>query len=314
MGLNARATGLRSPNGTKMYAAQTTGRDPVEPTDIARCMNVIATFTGLRDVDAVSRDALREVGLPEGRADVAVLTGGAILAGADVMACAMRAGVARTYALVGGIGHTTAAFRDSVHRLWPAAEFPDNASEAEVFDAYLRSRHGLAADVLETHSTNSGNNVSFLFELLRARGVEPRSLFVIQDATMQRRLDAVVRLQEPQVRVVNYAAYRAEVIVREGGRDGAGHGASDAPGKTSLGQLGYATAPFGMWDIDYYLRLLMGEIPRLADAPEGYGPRGEGLIAHVEIPAEVQAAFEALAREFPDHVRKANPAFLHARE
>ena len=277
-------------------------------------MNVIAAFTGLRDVDSVSRNALREAGLPEGRADVAVLTGGAILAGADVMARAMRAGVARTYALVGGAGHTTAAFRNSVRKLWPAAEFSDDASEAEVFDAYLRSRYGLAADVLETRSTNSGNNVSFLFGLLRAHGLEPRSLLVIQDATMQRRLDAVVRLQEPQVQVVNYAAYRAEVVVREGGRDGAGHGAGGTAGEAALSRLGYAKAPHGMWDIDRYLRLLMGEIPRLADAPRGYGPRGEGLIAHVDIPAEVQAAFDALAAEFPDHVRKANPAFSRARE
>ena len=277
------------------------------PLEIARDMNVLAGFTAMRDVAEPSREALAAAGVPDGRVDVAVLTGGAILAGADVMADAMRRDVASTYALVGGAGHTTPTFRARVRELWPAATFDDDASEAEVFDAYLRSRYGLVADVLETRSTNSGNNVTFLFELLRARGIEPASVLLIQDATMQRRLDACLRFHEPQVRVVNYAAYRAEVVVRGGVRGNARGGAGHKDGL--LAQLTYADEPFGMWDIDRYLTLLMGEVPRLTDGPGGYGPRGAGLIAHVDIPEGVREAFEKLRDTFPEHVRAANPAF-----
>ncbi|WP_307739035.1 ElyC/SanA/YdcF family protein [uncultured Parolsenella sp.] len=285
------------------------------PAEVARDMNTIARFTGIRDVPELSRAALRTAGLEDGVVDVAVLTGGAILAGGDVMAGAMRAGVARTYALVGGAGHTTSTFRARVRELWPAAHFADDASEAEVWDAYLRSRYGLAADVLETRSTNSGNNITFLFKLLRERGTEPASVLLVQDATMQRRLDACLRFHEPQVRAVNYAAYRTEVVAREGmdGRtgDAGGLGASGRNPTTAdpLSSLTYDHEPFGMWDVDHYLTLLMGEVPRLTDGPGGYGPRGANLIAHVDVPDDVHAAFARLRDAFPDHVRTANPAF-----
>jgi magnesium chelatase family protein len=42
--------------------------------------------------------------------------------------------------------------------------------------------------------------------------------------------------------------------------------------------------------------LLLGEVPRLRDAPGGYGPSGAGFIAHVDIPAAVAAAHEEVAR------------------
>lgn len=54
---------------------------------------------------------LRDAGIPGGRVEVAALTGGSILAGADVFAEAMRNDVARTYVMVGGAGHTTETFR-----------------------------------------------------------------------------------------------------------------------------------------------------------------------------------------------------------
>lgn len=54
---------------------------------------------------------LRDAGVPGGRVDVAALTGGSILAGADVFAEAMRNDVAHIYVMVAGAGHTTEMFR-----------------------------------------------------------------------------------------------------------------------------------------------------------------------------------------------------------
>lgn len=62
-----------------------------------------------------------------------------------------------------------------------------------------------------------------------------------------------------------------------------------------------------MWEPERYMELLMGEVPRLMDAPGGYGPHGQGLIAHVDVPDEVIRAFEELRAEFPDRVRVAVP-------
>lgn len=64
-----------------------------------------------------------------------------------------------------------------------------------------------------------------------------------------------------------------------------------------------------MWDIKRYMTLLMGEIPRLSDDVEGYGPKGKNFIAHVNIPLNVRKAFKELQLEFKEMVREANPLF-----
>jgi len=70
---------------------------------------------------------------------------------------------------------------------------------------------------------------------------------------------------------------------------------------------------WGMWDMDRYITLLMGEIPRLSDNADGYGPKGKGFIAHVDILNEVEKAFEGLKKEYADKVRAADPLYASAR-
>ena len=101
---------------------------------VATDMNVVARFLGVRDLPALAAASVkRAFGQP--RADVMVLFGGSIIAGGDVLADAMRAGVARTYVIVGGAGHTTQTFRDRVRVLCPDLVFADDAPEAEIFEA-----------------------------------------------------------------------------------------------------------------------------------------------------------------------------------
>lgn len=64
-----------------------------------------------------------------------------------------------------------------------------------------------------------------------------------------------------------------------------------------------------MWEIERYISLLMGEIPRLLDDTNGYGPNGKIYIAHVDIPMNVLKAFEDLKVEYGDLVRVANPLY-----
>ena len=61
-----------------------------------------------------------------------------------------------------------------------------------------------------------------------------------------------------------------------------------------------------MWSMERYVTLLMGEIPRLRDAQGGYGPKGSGFIAHVDIPEIVEEAFETLETQWPERVRAAD--------
>ena len=94
----------------------------------------------------------------------------------------------------------------------------------------------------------------------------------------------------PDAVILNYAAYQAVVT----------------PGDDALA---FQQSIRGMWTVDRYVNLLMGEIPRLTDDENGYGPRGKNFLAHVDVPAEVQAAFAQLQTVYVTDTRAANPAY-----
>ncbi len=225
-------------------------------------VNTLVRFCARRDVAELTPAALNGV------ADVAILFGGSILAGADVFAAAMRAGAARRYLIVGGQGHSTDALRSSLRETMGWADTAAR-TEAALFDRYLRDRHGLAVDLLEQESTNCGNNVTNTLALLRAEDLPHRHLVLVQDATMQQRMDAGFRRHTaPPTRLVNYAAHQTLVDPT----------------------MQYVDPPPGMWPLDRYVTMLLGEIPRLTDDTTGYGPAGRGYIAHVDVPPEVHQA------------------------
>ena len=253
---------------------------------LASNINTLGLFCGIRDVEGLSSQALHvQYGFEQ--ADVMVLFGGSILCGGDVLAQAIRDRVAKRYILVGGAGHTTPELRRRVHTLYPDI-FTEALPEAAVFSAYLRKKYGLAADYLETESTNCGNNITYLLDLLDRERVPCRSIILTQDATMQRRMDAGLRKYRPDLTIINYAAYRARA-------------ADTASGPR------FADPIPGMWSMERYVTLLLGEIPRLTDDPDGYGPNGKGFIAHVDVPEAVRAAFHFLSGRYA--VRRANPLF-----
>lgn len=255
---------------------------------LSAAINTLGDFCGKRDLPTLTQTALQErYGFAQ--ADVMVLFGGSVLAGGDVLAAAMQAGVAKHYVIVGGAGHTTETLRQRVHALYPAIQ-TDGLPEAEIFESYLEAAYGLHADLLETASTNCGNNITYLLDLLRQNGIAWHSMILCQDATMQHRMDAVLRKHAPDAVIVNYAAYRAEVVPQ-----------GDA--------LAFVQDIRGMWTVDRYVNLLMGEIPRLTDDANGYGPQGKNFIAHVDVPADVRRAFEQLKTVYGAETRAANPAF-----
>lgn len=260
---------------------------------IAECINMLGDFCGKRDVPQLTPDELRKkYGLEQ--ADVMVLFGGSIMCGGDVLAHAMQKGIAKRYIIVGGAGHTTETLRLRMH-----GEFPDietaGLPEAEIFEAYIEHRYGLKADFLECNSTNCGNNITYLLELLKEHNISFKSMILAQDATMQHRMEAGLRKYvSDDVIIINYAVYGAHVIVKNG-------------------ELVFEKEIWGIWDMDRYITLLMGEIPRLSDDADGYGPKGKGYIAHVDIPKEAESAFEELKKEYADKIREANPLYGSAK-
>lgn len=88
------------------------------------------------------------------------------------------------YIIVGGAGHTTESLRKKVHMEFPQIE-TDSLTEAEIFQAYLQTVHGLKADFLECNSTNCGNNITYLLDLIRENKLPFHSIILAQDVTMQ---------------------------------------------------------------------------------------------------------------------------------
>lgn len=254
----------------------------------AETINILGNFCGKRDLETLTPACLEET-FGMSQADVMVLFGGSILCGGDLLAEAMKCRIARHYIIVGGAGHTTPVLRAKMHQLYPGMQTAD-LSEAEIFNAYLRSRHNMQADYLETTSTNCGSNITHLLQLLAKEHIRCRHIILVQDAAMQYRMELGMRRYAPDMHIMNYAAYRA--VVREEGS-----------------ALAYAAPIWGMWDIERYISLLLGEIPRLKDDENGYGPAGRGFIAHADIPAEVEQAFSSLRTVYPALIRPADPAF-----
>ncbi|MBT1173484.1 hypothetical protein JS528_09055 [Bifidobacterium sp. MA2] len=322
---------------------------PTAPRTLADAINALAAFCGPRDIPVPTRDALRKAatsgviaGKPvdgrirDGRVDAMVLFGGSIIAGVDVLAEAMRGDVARRYVIVGGAGHTTGTLRDVARRVFPDLTIADDEPEACIFDAALATCHGLHADWLETESTNCGNNITYLLDLLREHMPDCRSVVLAQDATMQRRMTAGLEKFAPDMLALNYATYHVRVVAPSDHPDASGttdhpnantataiplsNGnvmAAPSPDAASpLDLLDYDDAlgtPEGMWPIDRYVSLLMGDTARLTDDGHGYGPNGKNYIAHVDVPDEVRAAAAYVRDVLGDVTRAANPAFASIR-
>lgn len=256
---------------------------------VAENINTLAKFLGTRDIDALNQEELfKRYGIHQ--VDVMVLFGGSILEGGNVLVSGIKNFVAKKYIIVGGAGHTTDTLRQVVHLEYPDITTTD-LSEAEIFQKYIKHVYGCKADYLETKSTNCGNNITYLLDLLKDNNISFKSIILSQDASMQRRVAAGLKKYVKEgVTIINYATYCAKVLNQDE-------------------DLVFEDNIHGMWSINRYVNLLMGEIPRLSDDANGYGPNGKNYIAHVDIPENVKIAFEELKMVFGSETREANPLY-----
>lgn len=236
---------------------------------IADAINTLGEFCGPRDLAEPTRAEFKRVtGLPH--ADVLLFFGGAPVAGLDVLAQLLADGVAERSVLIGGVGHTTPALRADAAELLDGWDIEEKGS-AEIFAYLLNDVHMMSADFLERESTNIGENVAMALELLARNGEQHHSYLLVQDAALQRRVAATLRRLEPEATIINYAAYRVQVVVRNGA-------------------LAFDQELPGVWPVERYASMLLGEISRLRDDANGYGPKGKGWLAHLDVPPAVEAA------------------------
>ncbi len=118
--------------------------------------------------------------------ELMLLFGGSMPPTWETAVGAVAAGEVGTLMVVGGRGHTTDALLVTMD-LDPTSAQAQGTSEAEVIAAWLRDVHGSEDVLLETRSTNCGNNVTLAEQVAAQHGLRPRTVALVQDPTMQRR-------------------------------------------------------------------------------------------------------------------------------
>ena len=209
-----------------------------------------------------------------------------------------RPGITKTLVLCGGIGHSTKLIYEAVAR-HPRFKFiapeiqglPEAQVLRAIFDHFFAP--GLPAGqpapriLVEDRSTTCHTNAGETRKLLEVSGVPtPKSVVVVQDPTMVRRTVACFeKVYDDMASSPRFIG--CPIFVPLVGQVGDGKLVYTAPD----------IAPELMWDMDRFLNLVMGEYPRLTDDENGYGPKGNGTIVHVDIPPEVEEAWKRLSEK-----------------
>ena len=253
-------------------------------------LNVLVDFLAKRDIEKLTSNILEEK-YKISKVDLLILFGGCIPKGIDVFRAAYENNFAKNYMIVGGVGHTTDILRSKMQAVLHDFNVTDR-SEAEIMMMYLKQKYDMQGVILETKSTNCGNNVINALDLVRKMQLNVKSIAFIQDATMQHRMEAgFKKYLKDDVKLINFAGYKAYFKIKDD--------------KLMIEDNDL----WGMWDKYKYMELLLGEIPRLRDDINGYGPNGKNFIAHVDIPLRVEQAFLNLKQQLNVQIRKANELF-----
>ena len=248
-------------------------------------VNTLAEFLAHNDNDALSSPV-----------DCVVLCGSAILTQAETIfnMLAQTPGLAKMLVLCGGRGHSTSYMFNAIqtHPVYhELAESVKGLSEAEMLWHMLHKYFDVerittgCKILVEERSTNCGANAHETRRVLIDAGItDVRSCVIVQDPTMSLRTVASFRKafagDEVQTEFSAYPTFTPRMLCSE---DDQGI-AYNVPGISET----------LLWKKERFWELIMGEIPRLRDDKNGYGPNGKGFIVHVDLPKQVETAWERL--------------------
>lgn len=220
--------------------------------------------------------------LREFKPDLLILAGNSLPALTQYAGdCAQR--LACPLLLVGGHGHATQHLVDQLQHvhLLPAGQFDFNWSEAGL-NGFVLTQQGCSQPLYyERLSQNTGENARFAWQVVQRYHLTAQRVALIQDPFLQRR----TRLTFGQNWPATTCFYTAN---------------PELPKFLSLKpqiKTQPATAAT-WWSQPYLLALAVGEIQRLQDTPQGYGPCGAGFIPHVTVPTEVLQAAQLLQQRY----------------
>lgn len=244
---------------------------------IQHSVNEIAKFLAVRDIDKLDcKELKKSVGLK--KVDVLVLLGNSIPYTIKCAVNAYKNNLCNRILINGGIGHSTEILRNQIIKdeRFNCIEV-ENRAEADIFFEIMTKIYNIPADkiIVENQSANCGDNALKAINLLDELHISYSSLLLIQDPTMQLRTYAsfIKYTDNKGVKIINYSPFIPVI-------------------DNNLKLIN--TDIDGIWDEKRYFELIMGEIPRLKDDINGYGPCGKNFIAHVDVPNEIEAQYNNL--------------------
>ncbi|OQO71546.1 hypothetical protein BH747_01565 [Enterococcus villorum] len=212
-------------------------------------------------------------------APLVILAGNCLPILADKAAALYLNGQVEKIFLVGGIGHATKFLRKNFAN--QGILFNEEQSESEMYFHYLTNKYHIPDEVfiLETNSTNSGENAQNSLEILRSKGKIPESILLMNDPTLQRRTKATFEKvwQKEKVNWINYVPIIPKII------------------ELNPCLRFVPSALNEQWPKEYFYSLVLGEMIRLNDDEHGYGPKGKNYMNHVDIPSNVWDAYQRIS-------------------
>ena len=258
----------------------------------ASLFNIVSSFLAKRYIGSITEEALRTA-LNTYQVDLLILLGNSSLYVAEQAAKAYQLGLAKELMICGGIGHSTRFLEENIrqHPLYHAIPTGGRAEADMLQDIFVKHWQLSESKVMvENHSTNCGSNASEAYKMLARLEKQPQTILLLQDPVLQRRSQASFEKvwQQQNTTAVRFASFAAFVPALE----------------IRAGAFTYANEAHNEFcETDRLLSLVMGEIPRLRNDENGYGPKGKGFITAVDIPQEVEAAYDTLAGQYPAYVR-----------
>ncbi|WLI77453.1 YdcF family protein [Kosakonia sp. H02] len=218
------------------------------------------------------------------RADMVILAGNAVIPTIEA-ACGLAAAQKTPLLISGGVGHSTTFLYSAIarHPRYNVIRTTGRREAAILADIARQFWHLNDKQILiEDRSTNCGENARFSIDMLISQAIKPKTVVVVQDPTMQRRTMATfARLSQQCTDAPHWLSWP---------------GFTPRLINTPKG-LAFHPHQRGLWPVERYLSLLLGEIPRLRDDANGYGPNGRDYLVHVDFPEHIEDAWQRLRND-----------------
>jgi uncharacterized SAM-binding protein YcdF (DUF218 family) len=246
--------------------------------------NQVTEFLALRDISRLTPAALESC-YPFSCADVLMVLGSDLPEIVRIACHAWHNNVGRYLLFCGGKGHSTENLKRKIAEILNTAVEALPETEAELYAMLAEKKYGIPPEaiLIENRSTNTSENGRFGLQVLTENQIGHRSVILIQDPLLQyRSYVSVKRYMPADTALISYAPFIPQ-----------------------LDETGCLTPKISYpWKEQRFFELMFGEVQRLRDDENGYGPNGTGYFEHVDIPEQVESSYAVLMAELPQYTTR----------